>query len=209
MSGKGVRVVEGLAAPLEVEEVDTDLIIPAEFLKTTSREGLGSKLFYRLRYDERGSPRGDFVLNDPRFSGARILVAGRVFGIGSSREHAVWALLDHGFRAVVASSFGDIFFENAVRNGLVCVPLPYEEVLKIRSRASRGGLVLRIDLERSALAYEGTEILFKIEEPARRRLLEGLDEIEYTLRYHLSAIENYERKNLERLRIKRLPRELY
>ncbi|MCS7129454.1 MAG: 3-isopropylmalate dehydratase small subunit, partial [Candidatus Caldarchaeum sp.] len=132
-----VRVV-GKAAPLEADDVDTDQIIPAEFLKVIERKGLGRYLFYRWRYDDRGGLKGDFVLDRPEFRDAKILVAGRNFGIGSSRENAVWALTDFGIRCVIASSFGDIFYVNASKNSLVCVKLPEDKVSQLRNMAKQG-----------------------------------------------------------------------
>ncbi|MDW8044135.1 MAG: 3-isopropylmalate dehydratase small subunit, partial [Nitrososphaerota archaeon] len=149
-----VRVV-GKAAPLEADDVDTDQIIPAEFLKVIERKGLGRFLFYRWRYDDRGALKGDFVLDRPEFRDAKILVAGRNFGIGSSRENAVWALTDFGIRCVIASSFGDIFYGNASKNGLVCIKLSDENVSKMRNLAKTGNLQVAVDLESQTITYSG------------------------------------------------------
>ncbi len=189
-----VRVVEGKAAPLEVDDVDTDQIIPAEFLKVLERRGLGRYLFYRWRY-EGGRLTGNFVLDRPEFSGARILVAGRNFGIGSSRENAVWALLDFGIKCVIASSFGDIFYGNASKNGLVCVRLSEEEVREIRERAKSGNLLLRVDVERGVVeAPYGKIYRFEMEPHVRERLVKGLDDIEITLSMYGDAIRMYEER---------------
>ena len=185
------RVV-GKAAPLEADDVDTDQIIPAEFLKVIERRGLGRYLFYRWRYDERGVLRGDFVLDRPEYRDARILVAGRNFGIGSSRENAVWALTDFGIRCVIASSFGDIFYNNASKNGLLCIRLPDEEVLELRSKAVGGALTVEIDLPAQTIKAGEQVMVFDIEPHIKKRLVEGLDDIQLTLEKYLEKIRKYE-----------------
>jgi len=199
----GVRVVEGKVAPLPVENIDTDQIIPAQFLKISKREGLGRYLFYRWRYDEQGNPKGGFVLDDPRYAGASILVAGKNFGIGSSREHAVWALVDYGIKAVVAPSFGDIFYENAVRNGLVCARVREEDARDMIESAVEGRLYARIDLESKTITYGDRSITFEIDETSRKRLMLGLDDIGITLEVYSSAIAQYEQKLNEYIKIRR------
>ena len=186
-----VRVV-GKAAPLEADDVDTDQIIPAEFLKVIERKGLGRYLFYRWRYDESGRLRGDFVLDRPEYRDAKILVAGRNFGIGSSRENAVWALTDFGIRCVIASSFGDIFYTNASKNGLVCIRLPDETVTKLRNKAKTGTLTLAVDLSTQTIEAEGETIPFNIEPHIRERLVKGLDDIQITLEKYVDKIAEYE-----------------
>jgi len=185
------RVV-GKAAPLEADDVDTDQIIPAEFLKVIERRGLGRYLFYRWRYDERGVLRGDFVLDRPEYRDARILVAGRNFGIGSSRENAVWALTDFGIRCVIASSFGDIFYNNASKNGLLCIRLPDEEVLELRRKAVGGALTVEIDLPAQTIKAGEQVMVFDIEPHIKKRLVEGLDDIQLTLEKYLEKIRKYE-----------------
>lgn len=185
-------IIEGKAAPLPIDNIDTDQIIPAQFLKITKREGLGRFLFYRWRYDENGKPREGFVLDDPRYSGASILVTGRNFGIGSSREHAVWALQDYGIRAIIAPSFGDIFYENAARNGLACIRLGDDVVRVLIDRASSRDLYIRIDLERRSLEYDDKRIEFEMDDATRRMLLYGLDNIGITIEYYGDAIKSYE-----------------
>jgi len=199
----GVRLVEGKVAPLPIENIDTDQIIPAQFLKISKREGLGKYLFYRWRYDEQGNPKGGFVLDDPRYAGASILVTGRNFGIGSSREHAVWALMDYGIRAIIAPSFGDIFYENAVRNGLVCARVKEEDVRDMIEKALEGELYARIDLESKTITYRGRSVSFEIDETSRRRLVLGLDDIGITLELYSSAIAQYEQRMKEYIKIKR------
>jgi 3-isopropylmalate/(R)-2-methylmalate dehydratase small subunit len=185
------RVV-GKAAPLEADDIDTDQIIPAEFLKVIERKGLGRYLFYRWRYDERGVLTGDFVLDRPEYRDAKILVAGRNFGIGSSRENAVWALTDFGIRCVIASSFGDIFYNNASKNGLLCVRLPEEKVLELRRKAMGGALTVEIDLPAQTIKAGNQVIGLEIEPHIKKRLVEGLDDIQITLEKYLEKIRSYE-----------------
>lgn len=184
-------VLESPIAPLPLEHVDTDQIIPAEFLKTTVRAGLGRGLFASWRgKTSDGEP---FVLDDPRFEAAKILVAGENFGCGSSREHAPWALLDYGIRAVVSTRFADIFRSNALRNGLLAVEVPstIQEALIAHAFAKPDGPA-RIDLERQVLTTPwGEEIGFAVDAFARRCLLEGLDSLGYLLA-HLPQIEAFE-----------------
>ncbi|MDW7977891.1 MAG: 3-isopropylmalate dehydratase small subunit [Candidatus Caldarchaeum sp.] len=196
-----VRVV-GKAAPLEADDVDTDQIIPAEFLKVIERKGLGRYLFYRWRYDDRGALKGDFVLDRPEFRDAKILVAGRNFGIGSSRENAVWALTDFGIRCVIASSFGDIFYVNASKNSLVCVKLPEDKVSQLRNMAKQGSLTLTVDLENQTVSYPGAQIRFDIEPHIKERIMKGLDDIQTTVDNYSKLIEEFERKMPEYLKPK-------
>ncbi|HKH04902.1 MAG TPA: 3-isopropylmalate dehydratase small subunit [Acidimicrobiales bacterium] len=183
-----VRVVEGTAVPLDRSDVDTDQIIPAEWLKRVERTGFGRGLFSTWR-DDRG-----FVLNDERYAGARVLVAGANFGTGSSREHAVWAILDYGFAAVVSPRFGDIFGNNATKNGLVPVVVP-PEVGDALMRAVEADPTLQVvvDVERRTLSAPaaGIECPFPLDDATRERFLEGLDDIGITLR-SASAIDDYE-----------------
>ena len=184
-----VRVIEGRAAPLDRSDVDTDQIIPASWLKRVERTGFGAGLFATWREKER-----DFVLNRAEYAGASILVAGPNFGVGSSREHAVWALTDYGFRAVVAPRFGDIFRNNATKAGLlpVVVPADVGEAL-LRAVSADPTLELTIDVERRLLSAPaaGIECPFPLDDFTRWRLLEGLDDIGLTLR-HTDAITAFE-----------------
>jgi 3-isopropylmalate/(R)-2-methylmalate dehydratase small subunit len=186
------RTHTGLAVPLDRDDVDTDQIIPKQFLKRIERTGYGDFLFYDWRYQS-GQPRREFVLNDPRYRGASILIAGRNFGCGSSREHAAWALADYGIRAVIASTFADIFRNNAGKNGLLAVALKPEEVAEITKRAqTKQSYRLTLSLEdQTAKDDAGFEASFQIESFTRYCLLEGLDDIGLTLR-HQSQIEAYE-----------------
>ncbi|HID04955.1 MAG TPA: 3-isopropylmalate dehydratase small subunit [Candidatus Caldiarchaeum subterraneum] len=186
-----IKVIEGKAAPLEADDVDTDQIIPAQFLKLLEKKGLGKYLFYRWRYDEQGSLKGDFILDRPEYRDAKILIAGRNFGIGSSRENAVWALTDFGIKCVIASSFGDIFYTNASKNGLVCIKLPDEQVNQLRKKA-REDLTLTIDLENQVIKHPGGEIKFEMEPHIKERLTKGLDDIAITLSQYEEKIREYE-----------------
>jgi 3-isopropylmalate dehydratase small subunit len=175
-------VIEGKAVPLAVDNVDTDQIIPAEFLKLLSRKGLGRYLFYRRRYDEDGNPKDGFVMAEERFKGGNILLAGKNFGIGSSRENAVWALTDFGIKAIIAPSFGDIFYGNAVKTFLACIRLPEEEVKALQLRAADGNLKLRVDLRQQELtSKDGLKLRFVMEEHVREKLMGRLDDIDLTL----------------------------
>jgi len=172
----------GVAAPLPMINVDTDQIIPKQFLKTIKRTGLGRYLFNDLRFDLDGSERPDFVLNKPAYRDARILIAGANFGCGSSREHAPWALLDFGIRCVIAPSFADIFFNNCFKNGILPVVLPEPEVERLMEEAGRGAnAVFTVDLERQEIsAPDGRTVAFEVEPFRRHCLLNGLDDIGLT-----------------------------
>jgi 3-isopropylmalate/(R)-2-methylmalate dehydratase small subunit len=177
------RTHTGLVAPLDRPNVDTDQIIPKQFLKRVERTGFGQFLFYDWRYAAEGEPDASFVLNEPRYAGASVLVAGRNFGCGSSREHAPWALLDYGFRAVIAPSFADIFANNCMKNGIVTVELKDDEVSELLRRAREGvGYRLTVDLAACEVRDdEGFLARFEMDEFRRRCLLEGLDETGLTL----------------------------
>jgi 3-isopropylmalate/(R)-2-methylmalate dehydratase small subunit len=174
---------------LPASDVDTDQIIPARFLKGTTREGLGRSLFADWRYDKDGRPRPEFVLNRPEAQGAQILVAGANFGCGSSREHAVWALHDHGFRVVVSTAFADIFRNNALKNSLLPVQLeagPHARLL------AQSGVEVEVDLAAQSLSLpDGTRVLFPIDPFARHCLLNGIDALDFLLE-HESAIAAHE-----------------
>jgi 3-isopropylmalate/(R)-2-methylmalate dehydratase small subunit len=183
----------GRVAVLDRPDVDTDQIIPKQFLKRIERTGYGDSLFFDWRYDEDGNERPGFELNRPEFRNARVLLAGRNFGCGSSREHAAWALHDYGIDVVIAPSFGDIFRTNAGKNGLVAVVLPDHEVKSLMEGVDLDhGSDLTVDLERRVVvAPDGREIPFEFDEPTRHRLLNGLDDIALTLQ-HEDAIAAYE-----------------
>ena len=173
----------GVAAPLDMINVDTDMIIPKQFLKTIRRTGLGKHAFTEMRYLDDGSENPDFVLNKPAYRNAKILVAGENFGCGSSREHAPWALLDFGIRCIVAPSFADIFYNNCFKNGILPVVLPQEEVDKLLDDAGRGAnATITIDLENQVITGpDGGEIRFEMDPFRKRCLVEGLDDIGLSL----------------------------
>jgi len=179
------RVHTGIAAPLDRANVDTDQIIPKQFLKRIERTGYGQFLFYDWRFTPAGEPKADFVLNQPGYAGASVLIAGRNFGCGSSREHAPWALADYGFRAVIAPSFADIFSNNCLKNGLLPVVLSEEEVGELTRRAATdSGYCLTVDLERCSVSDErGFQARFAIDEFRRHCLLDGLDDIGLSLQH--------------------------
>lgn len=187
--------LRGVGVPLDRNNVDTDAVIPARFLKTVKRTGLGAGLFHAWRFDAEGNEVPDFPLNRAPYRDGKILVTGENFGCGSSREHAVWALLDYGIRAVIAPSFSDIFAGNALRNGLLPVCLPPGEVRELLSllAESPGGVVL-VDLPaQTVTGPDGTVYRFAVEPFAKERLLHGLDEIDLTLR-HREQIDRYEQR---------------
>jgi len=200
------RTLTGLVAPLDRANVDTDVIIPKQFLKSINRSGFGPNLFDAWRYLDRGEPEvdnasrrlnPDFVLNQPRYQGAQILLARLNFGCGSSREHAPWALLDYGFRAIIAPSFADIFFNNCYKNGLLPVVLSRHEVDRLfHETAAFPGFRLTVDLERQTVATVDGSLVFGFEiEPFRKHcLLNGLDEIGLTLG-HADEIRAFEAKH--------------
>ena len=170
-------------APLKVVNVDTDMIIPKQFLKTIERSGLGKNLFDEMRYDADGNEIEDFVLNRPAYRKATILVAGENFGCGSSREHAPWALLDFGIRCVIAPSFADIFFNNCFKNGILPIALPPEDVDKLMDDAERGAnAVVSIDLENQVITGpDGGSVRFEVDPFRKHCLLNGLDDIGLTM----------------------------
>jgi len=175
----GFRMIRSRSVVLPIENIDTDQIIPARFLTTTRREGLGQSLFQDWRFDDAGRPRPDFVLNHPESKGCEVLVAGRNFGCGSSREHAPWALLDYGIRAVISTEIADIFHSNALRNGLL--PLVVEQDVHDWLMA-RPGVEVSIDLDECRLrAGDGVDTGFHIEPFARYCLLNGVDPLGYLL----------------------------
>jgi 3-isopropylmalate/(R)-2-methylmalate dehydratase small subunit len=201
------RVLTGLVAPLDRADVDTDAIIPKQFLKSIARSGFGPNLFDAWRYLDRGEPgtnagkraqNPDFVLNQPRYQGAQILLTRRNFGCGSSREHAPWALADYGFRALIAPSYADIFFNNCYKNGLLPIVLSEAEVDRLfHDTAAFPGFRLTIDLERQTVATVDGATVFAFEvEPFRKHcLLNGLDDIGLTLQ-HADEIRAFEAKHL-------------
>ncbi len=181
-----------IAAPLPLMNVDTDMIIPKQFLRTIQRTGLGKNLFNDMRYDESGNPKADFILNIPPYDHAEILVAGENFGCGSSREHAPWALLDFGLRCVIAPSYADIFYNNCFKNGILPVILKQAQVDAVMEDA-QAGLEVTIDLGAQIVRSGNREFKFEMESFRKHCLMNGLDDIGLTLEKR-DAIEAYENK---------------
>ena len=183
--------ITGIAAPLPMINVDTDMIIPKQFLKTIKRSGLGKNLFHELRYDLNGNLKNDFVLNWEYYNKSIILVTGENFGCGSSREHAPWSLLDFGFRCIVAPSFADIFYNNCFKNGILPIKLGSKETYYFLKQAEHKKL-LSIDLEKQEISAKGgKKFIFNIDKFRKKCLLEGLDDIALTLKKS-SKIDKYE-----------------
>ncbi|MBZ7923592.1 3-isopropylmalate dehydratase small subunit [Ensifer adhaerens] len=184
----------GVAAPLPVVNIDTDMIIPKDYLKTIKRTGLGTGLFAEARYNEDGSVNPDFVLNKPAYQNAKILVAGDNFGCGSSREHAPWALLDFGIRCVISTSFADIFYNNCFKNGILPIVVSQADLDKLMDDASRGSnAILSVDLESQEITGpDGGSVKFEVDAFKRHCLLNGLDDIGLTLE-KATAIDSFEK----------------
>jgi len=184
--------LDGRAAPLPIANLDTDQIIPKQFLKTVDREGLGKGLFYDLRFDEQGAEKPEFVLNRPAYIGANLLIAGDNFGCGSSREHAPWALLDFGVRCVIAPSFADIFYNNCFQNGLLPIALPEDQVKALMEEARGGNHLFSVDLDsQSVVSPSGRRFTFEIDPGRKEKLLKGLDAVGETLQ-HAADIDAFE-----------------
>ena len=187
--------VTGVAAPMPLVNIDTDMIIPKQFLKTIKRTGLGVSLFFEMRYDLEGNEKPDFVLNKPAWREARIIVAGDNFGCGSSREHAPWALKDFGIKCVISTSFADIFYNNCFKNGILPIELPQADVDKLMSHARSGANArIIVDLENQQVeAPDGEVFKFEIDPFKKKCLLEGLDDIALTLQ-KVAHIDEFEGK---------------
>lgn len=193
---KALTELTGVAAPLPMINVDTDMIIPKQYLKTIGRSGLGKGLFHSMRYNDDGSDNPSFVLNQEAYKNASILIAGDNFGCGSSREHAAWAIEDFGIRCVIATSFSDIFYNNAFKNGMLLIRLPQEQIDDLTRQAEYGAnAVFSINLdEQSVTAPDGTQHTFDIDDFRKHCLLNGLDEIALTLEKE-SEISSFEETN--------------
>jgi len=185
------KKLDGLVFPLIRSNVDTDQIIPKQFLKRIERKGFGECLFYHWRFDDNGNKKQDFPLNNPKYEGASILIAGPNFGCGSSREHAPWALQDFGFKVILAPSFADIFFNNCLKNGILAVTLPEKVIASLQDKAEKEVLHLSINLEEQLIYNHQFSISFEIDEYQKHMLINGLDEIGLTL-VHEEKIKNYE-----------------
>ena len=185
--------VRSVAAPLPLINIDTDMIIPKQFLKTIKRSGLGKNLFDEMRYDQSGNEIGDFVLNQAKYKNTNILIAGDNFGCGSSREHAPWALLDFGIRAVISTSFADIFYNNCFKNGILPIILPKKERDLLMDDALKGSnSILTINLENQEIKRpDGSIITFDVDQFKKKCLLNGLDDIELTMK-KLDRIKSFE-----------------
>ena len=200
---------KGLVLPLDRPNVDTDLIIPKQYLKSVARTGFGANLFDDLRYLDPGEPgddhskrriNPDFILNEPRYSGASILLSRNNFGCGSSREHAVWALLEYGIRVVIAESYADIFSSNACKNGLLAVTLDQDTIQRLFTEVEQApGYQLEVNLEQNRITLpDGSSIDFALSDSTRNRLLQGLDDIGISLQ-HAEQIEAYEQKRQQQV----------
>ena len=185
----------GVAAPLDMINVDTDMVIPKQFLTTIKRSGLGKGLFFEMRFDSKGKENPDFVLNKAPYRKAKILIAGENFGCGSSREHAPWALLDYGISCVIAPSFADIFYNNSFKNGILLIRLPKDQVARLMAEAEKGAnATFSVDLEKQTLTGpDGQVVKFDIDPFKKHCLLNGLDDIGLTLK-HAKKIDGFEEK---------------
>ena len=179
------KKITSIVTPLDKVNVDTDQIVPKQFLKLVQKSGFGKFLFFNWRYDEQENKKSDFVLNNPNYENSQILVAGDNFGCGSSREHAVWALLDYGFSVIVAPSFADIFFSNCFKNGVLPITLDQKLVEKLLQETG----VIEVDLENQMIKTPSDEISFEIDSYQKKILLEGLDDISLTFQYEDKILE--------------------
>ena len=182
--------IKSIVTPLDKVNVDTDQIIPKQFLKLVQKSGFGKFLFFNWRYDENENMKSDFILNDPKYDGSKILVAGDNFGCGSSREHAVWALDDYGFSVIISSSFADIFFSNCFKNGILPISLESQIVEKLLQETSP----IEIDLENQIIKTSSEDISFEINSHKKKILLEGLDDIAQTFQFE-DKISEFEEKS--------------
>lgn len=187
--------ITGIAAPLAIDNIDTDMIIPKQFLKTIKRTGLGANLFDEMRFDKQGSEIADFILNKPAYRNSQILVSGDNFGCGSSREHAPWAIVDFGIRCIIATSFADIFYNNCFKNSILPIKLEQDKVNVLMQEAQKEGNSFHIDLPNQVISVTGSDIKIAFElDPFRKKcLLEGLDDIGQTLQ-KAECINDYENK---------------
>ena len=189
------KKIKSIVVPFEKVNVDTDQIVPKQFLKLIQKTGFGKFLFYNWRFDEEKNPKTDFILNNPKYKNSKILVTGENFGCGSSREHAVWALQDYGFSVIIAPSFADIFYSNCFKNGVLAITLEpqiVEKLMKIESE-------IEVDLENQIIKTDSEEIPFKIDDYKRKNLLEGLDEIDLTIQNEDKILEFEKKSNVSSL----------
>ena len=188
------NTLKSIPAYLPIVNIDTDMIIPKQFLKTIKRTGLGKNLFFEMRYDDKGKEVNDFILNQNPFNNSKILITGKNFGCGSSREHAPWALLDFGITCVISSSFADIFYSNCFKNGILPIVLDDEKIKELSEYANRKEEIF-IDLKEEKIIYGNSEIEFKVDTFKKKCLLEGLDDIALSLKKS-DKIETFE-KNIK------------
>ena len=184
--------LKSIPAYLPIVNIDTDMIIPKQFLKTIKRTGLGKNLFFEMRYDDNGNKIGDFILNKDPFTNSKILIAGKNFGCGSSREHAPWALLDFGITCVISSSFADIFYSNCFKNGILPIIVDEEKIKELSEYANRKEEI-SVDLKEEKIVYGNSEIKFKVDSFKKKCLLEGLDDIALSLNKS-DKIKSFEQK---------------
>jgi len=186
------KTIKSIPAYLPIVNIDTDMIIPKQFLKTIKRTGLGKNLFYEMRYNEKGVPIEDFILNTSPFNNSEILIAGKNFGCGSSREHAPWALLDFGITCVVSSSYADIFYNNCFKNGILPIVLPEAKIKELSEYSKRKEEII-VNLEEQKITFGNNEIDFEIDQFKKKCLLEGLDDIALSLEKN-PKIAEFEKK---------------
>ena len=187
--------LKSIPSYLSLQNIDTDMIIPKQFLKTIKRTGLGKSLFYEMRYDENGKTNNDFILNKEPYNKSRILLAGKNFGCGSSREHAPWALLDFGIKCVISSSFADIFYNNCFKNGILPIKIGDKIVLELAEYSKRKEEI-EINLENQEIKYGNKVLKFEIDAFKKKCLMEGLDDIALSMA-KISQIDNFEKKLIE------------
>ena len=187
--------LKSIPSYLSLQNIDTDMIIPKQFLKTIKRTGLGKSLFYEMRYDENGKINNDFILNKEPFNKSRILLAGKNFGCGSSREHAPWALLDFGIKCVISSSFADIFYNNCFKNGILPIKID-EKIVQELAEYSKREEAIEINLEKQEITYGNKVVKFEVDAFKKKCLMEGLDDIALSMA-KISQIDNFEKKLFE------------
>jgi len=185
-----ISKVSSIVTPLDRPNIDTDQIVPKQFLKLVQRTGFGAFLFHDWRFDQNGNPKKEFALNNPKYSGSHILVSGDNFGCGSSREHAAWAIKDYGFDVVIAPSFADIFYNNCFKNGILPISLPKDTVSDLMKTVS----TVSVDLASQTISYDSQSVKFDIDESRKKTLLEGLDDIAITLQ-HEATITAFEKSH--------------
>ena len=187
--------LKSIPSYLSLQNIDTDMIIPKQFLKTIKRTGLGKSLFYEMRYDENGKINNDFILNKEPFNKSRILLAGKNFGCGSSREHAPWALLDFGIKCVISSSFADIFYNNCFKNGILPIKID-DKIVQELAEYSKREEAIEINLEKQEITYGNKVVKFEVDAFKKKCLMEGLDDIALSMA-KISQIDNFEKKLIE------------